>query len=310
MEFKLEKNYFDSLSKYISDEKFAKEIQSNIDFVEKYIDKIDTNISDEKEKQITYRQLGSIVFSCVEALWKSLVLIVNTNCEKRACKEKCQYHKFDDVNTLSKTPLKAVLSHLVNMRLLHLLPFEEEAIETLQDLRNHIHLTKTLIDGDKSIKFNKQFVEEMLRIYYVTINQAEMHHWYYKEEQPCLRELDGDGYVLTKEQQEYDRKEYYTNKIILACIDLFYKKPITEKNEQILFHLSKPKDLDIEGLADEMGKWLYYAGAHFRTEEKYQEALKYFRDNLQHYLSPKNDLLFQIDERRNYYYKILNSDLT
>lgn len=306
MEFKLGKDYFDSLTKYISDEKLAKEIQSNIDFVEKYIDKIDTSFSDEKEKQITYRQLGSIVFSCVEALWKSIVLIVNTNCEKRACKEKCQYHQFDNLNALSNTSPKTILSHLENMRLLHVLPFEEEAIAALQNLRNHIHLTRTLLDGDKSTKFNKQFVEDMLRLYYVTINQAEMNHWYYNESQPCLRELDGDGYVLTKEQQKYDRKEYYTNKISFACIDLFYKKPITEKNEQFLLHLSKPKDLDIKDLADEMGKWLYYAGAHFRTEEKYQEALKYFRDNLQPYLSPKIDLLSQIDERMNFYYKLYN----
>ncbi len=232
MEFKLNKNYSELLPKYIADEKLANEIQCNIGFVEKFIDKVDTCFSNDKDKQIAYRQLGSIVFSCVEALWKSIILTVNRNCEKQDCKERCRYYRFDTFDKLSNASPKAILSHLVNMQLLHVHPFEEVAIETLQNLRNHIHLTRTLIDGDKSVRFNKQFVEDMLRLYYVTINQAEMNYWYYDESQPCLRKLDGDAYKTTENQQNHARKEYYTNKIILACIDIFYKKPITEKGDQ------------------------------------------------------------------------------
>lgn len=308
MEFRLNKDYSELLPKYIADERMANEIQCNIDFVEKYIDIVDTYFADDKEKQIVYKQLGSIVFSCVESLWKSIVLTVNKNCDKRACEEKCKYLQFDNLDKLSVASPKVVLNHIVNMRLLHVHPFEEEAIEQLQNLRNHIHFTRTLIDGDKSIKFNKQFVEDMLRLYYVTINQAEMNYWYYNEEHPCLRELDGDEYKITEEQQKHSRKEYYTNKIILACIDIFYKKPITEKNDYFLQRLSKTKFIDTKNFVDEMGKWLYYEGAHFRTEEKYQDALKYFKDNLQPYLPQESDLLSQIDERINYYYKLFNCD--
>ena len=46
-------------------------------------------------------------------------------------------------------------------------------------------------------------------------------------------------------------------------------------------------------------KRLYYKGAHFRAEEQYQEALKYFRDDLEPYLPQGSDILVQIDERRN-----------
>lgn len=53
-------------------------------------------------------------------------------------------------------------------------------------------------------------------------------------------------------------------------------------------------------------KRLYYKGAHFRAEEQYQEALKYFRDDLEPYLPQGSDILVQIDERRNYYYKLFN----
>ena len=304
MEFKLNRNYSELLPKYIADNKLANEIQYNIDFVETYIDKVDTCFFENKEKQIAYRQLGCIVFSCVEALWKSIVLIVNRNCENRDCTEKCDYRKFDNLDKLSNSSPKAILFHLVNMRLLHVHPFEEVAIDHLQNLRNHIHLTRTLIDGDKSVKFNKQFVEDMLRLYYVTINQAEMNYWYYNEQQPCLRELDGDAYLSTEEQQKVTQKEYITNNIALACIDIFYKVPITEKNEYFLQYLSKEKYFDAKSLSDEVGKWLYYEGAHFRTEEQYQEALKQFNYTLLHYLPQESDLLSQIDKRRNHYDKL------
>ena len=135
-----------------------------------------------------------------------------------------------------------------------------------------------------------------------------MNYWYYNEEHPCLRELDGDEYKITEEQQKHSRKEYYTNKIILACIDIFYKKPITEKNDYFLRYLSKAKDLDTQSFIDEMGKWLYYEGAHFRTEEQYQDAIKYFKDNIKPYLPQKSNLLSQIDVRINYYYKLFNGD--
>lgn len=301
MEFKLNKNYNELLPKYIADNMLANEIQYNIDFVETYIDKVDAYFFEDKEKQIAYRQLGCIVFSCVEALWKSIVLIVNRNCKNRDCKEKCNYRKFDNLDRLSNSSPKAILFHLVNMRLLHVHPFEEVAIDHLQNLRNHIHLTRSLIDGDKSVKFNKQFVEDILRLYYVTINQAEMNYWYYDEPHPCLRELDGNAYLSTEKQQKVAHKEYYTNNVILACIDIFYKKPVTESNAYFLRYLSKAKDIATKSLADEMGKWLYYEGAHFRTEEQYQEALKHFNDNLLPYLPQESDLLFQIEERRIHY---------
>lgn len=308
MEFKLNKNYSELLPKYIADEKLANEIQCNIGFVEKFIDKVDACFSNDKDKQIAYRQLGSIVFSCVEALWKSIILTVNRNCEKQDCKERCRYYRFDTFDKLSNASPKAILSHLVNMRLLHIHPFEGVAIETLQNLRNHIHLTRTLIDGDKSVNFNKQFVEDMLRLYYVTINQAEMNYWYYEEAQPCLREFDGDAYQTTQKQQKLSRQEYHTNKLILACIDIFYKEPITDKNDYFLQRLSKTKDIDTRTFIDEMGKWLYYEGAHFRTEEQYQESINYFKSSLKPYLPQNSNLLAQIDERISYYNKLFNFD--
>lgn len=186
-------------------------------------------------------------------------------------------------------------------------PFEEDAIENLQNLRNHIHLTRMLTDGDVSTKFNRQFVEDMLRLYYVTINQAEMNHWYYDEQNPCLRELDDDAYSTTEKQQICSRKEHNTDKIILACIDMFYGKTITEKNKFFLNKLSNTKNLNTKCFTDEMGKWLYFEGAHFRTEKAYQDALNNLNKKLQPYLPRESDLLQQIADRIKYYHKLFNS---
>jgi len=198
------------------------------------------------------------------------------------------------------------LAHLTNMRILHVHPFEEIAIEQLQNLRNHIHLTRILADGDKSTQFNKQFVEDMMRLYYVTINQSEMNDWYYSEIKPCLRDMDGNSYEYNSKQQQHERKRYYTEKTILALIDVFYEKPLYETNVYFLGLLSNSKTLDAEYLIDDIGKWLYYEGAHFRTEESYQEAIRKFYLVVSKYSSTYN-WSERIEAKREYYRQMFNS---
>lgn len=298
-------DYPQLIPKYISNIELANEIERNIDFIEKYIGTIDTHFSEDKDKQLAYKQLGIMAFSCVEALWKSLILTINKNCASRKCKEKCKYRKYDSSYKLNNVKPRQALSHLTNMRILHVHPFEEVAIEQLQRLRNHIHLTRVLADGNKAIKFNRQFVEDVLRLYYVTINQAEMNAWYYNEDKPCLRDMDGNSYNANCQQQQSMRKSYYTDKTILALIDLFYKKPINENNAYFLKSLSDDKILDVERLVDEMGKWLYFAGAHYRTEESYQEAIDRLYNAILDY-APNSNFAEHIEDKRKYYHKFFN----
>ena len=88
MEFKLNLDYQESALQYIQNQKLAEEIQNNIQFVDKYYGDVDSRYKEVEDQQIVYKQLGIIAFSCVEALWKGIVMAVNKNCAKRNCSHK------------------------------------------------------------------------------------------------------------------------------------------------------------------------------------------------------------------------------
>ena len=88
MDFRLDLDYQEIALQYIQNNKLAEEIQNNIQFVEKYYGNMDSRYKEVEDQQIVYKQLGIIVFSCVEALWKGIVMAVNKNCAKRNCSYK------------------------------------------------------------------------------------------------------------------------------------------------------------------------------------------------------------------------------
>ena len=73
-------------SRFISDETLSIKVQNNVTFVENYLDKIDVFFEEEVEKQIAFREMGIIVYSCIEALLKSTkdVKISNATIKKHA----------------------------------------------------------------------------------------------------------------------------------------------------------------------------------------------------------------------------------
>lgn len=204
MEFKLNLDYQESALLYIQNEKLAEEIQNNIQFVEKYYGDVDSRYKEVEEQQIVYKQLGIIAFSCVEALWKGIIVMaVNKNCVKRNFSYKtCKYKQYETTAKINHASVDEVLDHLVNMRLLYVHPFERNTIEELQHLRNHVHLTRTITDEVDPKIFDKTFVENMLRLYYVTLNQLNSCNWYFSETNPCLKEMDEDEYESTRRGTE------------------------------------------------------------------------------------------------------------
>ena len=302
MEFKLNLDYQESALQYIQNQKLAEEIQNNIQFVDKYYGDVDSRYKEVEDQQIVYKQLGIIAFSCVEALWKGIVMTVNENCAKRKCScKQCKYKKFETTEKINRAPVDKVLDHLVNMRLLYVHPFEKEEIEELQQLRNHIHLTRTVTDGvDRNI-FDKDFVENMLRLYYVTLNQLDLCNWYFSETAPCLKEMDEDGYKATVQQRERDRKEYFTQKLLGVCYTIFYHKPLNIKDKKRLTRLKTMKDIDQKNFADSLGRFLYYEWIHYRTDDAYAAAIETFLGNLKNFLSTESKLIEEIKERMKYY---------
>ena len=302
MEFKLNLDYQESALQYIQNQKLAEEIQNNIQFVDKYYGDVDSRYKEVEDQQIVYKQLGIIAFSCVEALWKGIVMTVNENCAKRKCScKQCKYKKFETTEKINRAPVDKVLDHLVNMRLLYVHPFEKEEIEELQQLRNHIHLTRTVTDGVDRKIFDKDFVENMLRLYYVTLNQLDLCNWYFSETAPCLKEMDEDGYKATVQQRERDRKEYFTQKLLGVCYTIFYHKPLNIKDKKRLTRLKTMKDIDQKNFADSLGRFLYYEWIHYRTDDAYAAAIETFLGNLKNFLSPESKLIEEIKERMKYY---------
>lgn len=302
MEFKLNLDYQESALQYIQNQKLAEEIQNNIQFVDKYYGDVDSRYKEVEDQQIVYKQLGIIAFSCVEALWKGIVMTVNENCAKRKCScKQCKYKKFETTEKINRAPVDKVLDHLVNMRLLYVHPFEKEEIEELQQLRNHIHLTRTVTDGVDRKIFDKDFVENMLRLYYVTLNQLDLCNWYFSETAPCLKEMDEDGYKATVQQRERDRKEYFTQKLLGVCYTIFYHKPLNIKDKKRLTRLKTMKDIDQRNFADSLGRFLYYEWIHYRTDDAYAAAIETFFGDLKEYLSPESKLIEEIKERMKYY---------
>ena len=307
MEFKLNHDYQKLALQYIQNQKLMEEIQNNIQFVEKYYYNVDSRYKEVEDQQIVYKQLGIIAFSCVEALWKGIVMAVNENCAKRKCSNKqCKYKKFETTEKINRAPVDKVLDHLVNMRLLCVHSFEREEIEELQHLRNHVHLTRTITDEVDPKVFDKTFVENMLRLYYVTLNQLDSCHWYFTETEPCLREMDEDGYESTDQYQVWDRRKYFTQKVFNACHALFYHKPLNAKDKKRLTRLKTMKEIDEKDLANSLGKFLYYEGIHYRTEEVYEIAIKIFFDELKKYISLESKLIEGIKASMQYYQKLFN----
>ena len=302
MEFKLNHDYQKLALQYIQNQKLMEEIQNNIQFVEKYYYNVDSRYKEVEDQQIVYKQLGIIAFSCVEALWKGIVMAVNENCAKRKCScKQCKYKKFETTEKINRASVDKVLDHLVNMRLLYVHPFEREEIEELQQLRNHIHLTRTVTDEVDRKIFDKDFVENMLRLYYVTLNQLDLCNWYFSETAPCLKEMDEDGYESTDQYRVWDRKEYFTQKAFNACYALYNHSPLNRRDIKRLARLKTMKDIDQKDLADSLGKFLYYEGIHYRTEEAYVAALETFWGNLKKFLSTESKLIEEIKERMKYY---------
>ena len=307
MEFKLNHDYQKLALQYIQNQKLMEEIQNNIQFVEKYYYNVDSRYKEVEDQQIVYKQLGIIAFSCVEALWKGIVMTVNENCAKRKCScKQCKYKKFETREKINRAPVDKVLDHLVNMRLLYVHPFERETIEELQYLRNHVHLTRIITDEVDPKVFDKTFVENMLRLYYVTLNQLDSCHWYFTETEPCLREMDEDGYESTDQYQVWDRRKYFTQKVFNACHALFYHKPLNAKDKKRLTRLKTMKEIDEKDLANSLGKFLYYEGIHYRTEEVYEIAIKIFFDELKKYISLESKLIEGIKASMQYYQKLFN----
>ena len=262
-------------SNFISDENLSKMIQKNISFVEKYIDSIDSKFDDIKEKQIVYRELGSIVLSCVEALLKTLLVEIKIRCKKEKCNDKeCSYFKYKTESKINNAKLKEIIDFLMNARLFWFQPTRIEKIYELIDLRNYIHISKNIAYEDKSDRFNKEYVECMLDLYYDSINQYNLNEWYFTNENLCLKILDENGYEETEKLNVKFIKNHFSFQIIQLYFDLFNGEDLDDEKKNTLSKLRDSKFVDKEEIANFFNEMLK------RDEIRYENNIEGYKTRL------------------------------
>lgn len=268
-------------STFISDEKLSLIIQQNISFVEKYIDVVENSFKNDLEKQIVYRELGSIVFSCIEALLKSVLVEINNRCERSGCvEEKCPYRKYNTVSKINRGRPIEVLKFLLNIRLLGLTPPQIDEITRLNDLRNYVHISKNIAEDKKDDSFDKKYVENLLFYYYELLDQLDLADFYFKDKNACLKLLDDDGIKSTEIQIQSESKTYYLLKVHFVIDKLFNNKTLTDNDKWILKIISDDKNININELIDYIYKETIYSRRRFKNEKEFDSAKDLFLDKI------------------------------
>lgn len=256
-------------SKFISDHKLSLTIQQNISFVEKYIDIIDNVFKKDIEKHIVYRELGSIVYSAIEAVLKSVLFEINKRCDKRNCNNaKCKYRKYDTIYKINNERSINVLMHLLNARLFGLSQEQINEIKNLNDLRNYVHISKSIDGSDKSTLFDKEYVIRMLSYYYEILNQLDLDEFYFKDGKACLRMLDDNGFDYTEQQMQNERKSFYLSKTFHIVHKLFSNEQLSENDKWVLKMLNDDRNIDIETMATYITKEITFSNRIFKTKRE------------------------------------------
>ena len=232
-------------SKYITDKNLSKMIQQHIDYVENYLEKVET-IENEVYKEISYKQLGSIVLSTIEALLKSFLVEIDLRCKEKMCLEKCDYRFCKENNEIRKIGIRKVISQLNDPRCFWINPKYEDELDFLIEMRNYIHLSKYIEEGNEKLKFDREFVEKLLDYYCEVLDQFNLNAWYFLNEEKCLKVLDEDGYQSTKRFNENERDMFYSQKLALLLEKVYWKKDFEERDIHLIEKLKRKEIKNID----------------------------------------------------------------
>ena len=306
IDYKQNHNYIEMVKRFTSP-KVADAIINNILFTEKYLPKIENAIPDKQEQHLAYKQLGIMAFSAAEALWKSIEIAIINKCHEFGCNENnCVYRKYKKISDLNFAKNKSILEHLNTTNLLLVMPQDESGIEKLSHLRNHIHLTRINSDGDKSAEFTLSFVDNMLRLFYVTLNQLDKAKEYFNTQIACHKNFDNNSFDKTKALNDNNRKDYYTWKIIGAFFHIINNISLTENDKYYLdqLNLSTSEICNYDVVIDHIGHKLYYIKRDFKSDEQYDRELSRILDTFQQWAPNKSTLISDIKKKKDYYFKL------
>ena len=159
-----ENRYDRLMSELMPNEKKATLLKSNIYFVGKYLSKVEEKIADENERKIIYRELGSIAFSCIELLLKTVLLDLNKKCISRKCKNKCAFRC--DIKKIEQMSLMTVFNRLYDSQILWLREDGIDEMLWLREQRNGVHLSKDLGLDIENRVYDKQYVQRTINCFF------------------------------------------------------------------------------------------------------------------------------------------------
>ena len=290
------------LMKYVPDENLCVAILRNIDFVEKYLDNVDSTFPDADEKGLAYKQLLIMTFSTLEAVWKSIAQQIIVRCNKRKCKNCCEYKKYETLQDLNYESAYSVLMHLQYTRLLYLSPNAYKSLLEIKNERNYVHLFKQTTDTSFVPVFDRKSIDEGLELFYETISQCSLlDDYFFQIPDACIKERDGDCYNENKLFLEKEYSHKYSFNAYSACIKLFWGEQLTKDEQHYLSSIKEraTDHFDPNLFVKLLGLWLFYKGAHYKTDEAYQQAIKDFFNRLKKYIPTSGSLIKQLKEEIN-----------
>ena len=216
--------------KCIGDERLRKDLDDNISFAEKYLNEIEKRFDRQEEKQIAYKALGVIVYSCLEGFLQTIERLILNKCKERNCSciGQCKYVKFRTYNGIDHANVASIIRHLKDIRLIAFTPIQQMNVKIANEIRNFIHLSK-IMPGGNGIAITYDYVVSLLDAYSSLYNQIRWSIVPFLEDAICLKELDEDGFDSTKELNDKDFIMIIGRVVFKDLIDVFNGKPVTQR---------------------------------------------------------------------------------
>lgn len=275
---------FDTLiTNFITNKALISKIYENIAFTKKHVEQVDSYFDETIEKRIAYRELGSIVYSCIEAILKGAIATIDKRCTKNNCSKKCRY-RFD-LEAIDDSSFEKVFSHLKNVRLIDLIENDNDELMKLADLRNYVHISKHILNVNKDDLFNKDYVDKMFDFYYEFIDQLNMQTEYYFQSKRylCLKEADGNDYKLTEESRKIERKSFYRYKLFCLLDEALLGKDLSYDDIWYISRLDYSKFINLdEVIMDITNRVEYLTRRADNPKEKKEEMLHNLTKYLKH----------------------------
>lgn len=242
-------NRYDMLmSTLIGDEKVAATLKKNIYFVGKYLSKVETNYDNNDEREIAYRELGSIAFSCIELLLKAVLLNVNKDCMRYNCEHSC--HFICDAETIENKKVMDVADILYDSQLLWLKEEKIDELLWLREQRNGLHLSKNLGSEINDELCDKQYVQRMINCFLLLLDSLNEGMSYFYGIFYCGEQADGKEAEKMKTFRKKRQTLFCKYRLLSILKKLFSNQELTNEEEWIIRRLDYTRYINLNEILE------------------------------------------------------------